>query len=127
MPAVVINARNFQSNMKRIQGQVARQLGLAILAGGDRLVELTRPDVPRRDGDLEQGDEVSLNSDGFNYALGSVQYNSYAPHNGFNYAMIQDKRPYKHKKGSQYYLTGNVVGGKNVVINMMAQSMREVL
>ena len=128
MAAVVFKTANFRSNMKRIQGEVARQLGLAVIDGGNKLVAVTFKDVPLRDGDLESGDSVEIDVDGFSYCAGAVRYNANAPHNGFNYALLQHEQPFPHpKKGKQYYLQSNVMASRQLITDVMAASIRTVL
>lgn len=128
MAAVVFKTANFRSNMKRIQGEVSRQLGLAVIEGGNKLVAVTFKDVPLRDGELESGDSVEIDVDGFNYCAGAVRYNANAPHNGFNYALLQHEYPFNHpKKGSQFYLQKNTMASRQLIIDTMAASIRTAL
>lgn len=129
MAAVVINAKSFQKNVRRIQQQVGRQLQKSVVNGGTKLIEITRPDVPIDKGNLQRGGGVHSNMSSQTYAQAQVQFSQHAPHNMFNYAEIQHERTdFNHPRGGKdHYLSDNVEGQTQFIIEIMAKTIKEVL
>jgi len=131
MAAMIFNTQNFQSNMRRIQGQVSRQLPIAVTNGGEKLITIVKPDIPLSNiphDHLEDSGDVNIDMAGANLCLGSVKWNASAPHNGFNYARKQHDEALNHPiKGTQYYVQGNVMGANRAILDVMQRTVLEVL
>ena len=128
MAAMIFNARNFQSNMKRIQGEVGREIHQAVMDAGNKLVTMTYKDVPYEKGALRTGGRVQIIGSGPTFSQGLVQYDAYAPHNFFNYALLQHERgDFNHRVGKDHYLSDNVDGSAEFLIGAMARRLRQIL
>ena len=128
MAALIFNMANFESNMRRIQGQVAGQLPKAVMEGGSKLLTFTKPDVPLDKGDLRGGGGTHLTETNMSYASASVQFNQYAAHNMFNYARKQHDEQLNHPKGGKdHYLSDNVDNKASLIIETMTRTVRQVL
>lgn len=128
MAALVFNTRNFQSNMRRIQGQVGRQIHRAVMDGGNKLVTMTYKDVPLDTGALRTSGRVTIIGGGIDISQGTVSFSENAPHNGFNYAALQHENVFHHPKGGKdHYLSDYVDKEYNFIIETMNRTLRQVL
>lgn len=128
MAALIFNTANFESNMRRIQGQVGRQIHRGVIDGGNKLVTITYKDTPYDKGALRTGGRVTIIGSGNDMSQGLVQYNAIAPHNAFNYARKQHDEQLNHPKGGKdHYLSDNVDSKASLIIETMTRTVRQVL
>ena len=128
MPAIMMNTTNFESNMRRIQGQVGRQIHRAVIDGGNKLITITYKDTPYDKGALRTGGRVTIIGSGNDMSQGLVQYDALAPHNFFNYARKQHDENLNHPKGGKdHYLSDNVDSKASLIVETMTRTVRQVL
>jgi len=128
MAAMIVKTQNFQSNMRRIQSQVGRQIHQAVIEGGNKLVTITYKDTPYDKGALRTGGRVTIIGSGIDMSQGLVKYDAHAPHNFFNYAYKQHEQDLNHPKGGKdHYLSDNVDNNVNLIVETMTRTVRQVL